>query len=50
MREVERRLRSKGCLKVNLHVASANRRVRDFYTGIGYTQAPLLFMEKWLRT
>ena len=46
--EVERRLRDKGCLKVNLHVESDNADVAMFYERLGYRRHPLLFMEKWL--
>ena len=48
MRELERRLKRKGCRKLNLHVASGNRRVCAFYESIGYRRADLIFMEKWL--
>jgi ribosomal protein S18 acetylase RimI-like enzyme len=48
MREVERRLRAKGCRKVNLHVARDNRAVCAFYAELGYQRADLIFMEKWL--
>lgn len=49
VREVERRLKAKGCRKVNLHVMRENRKVVEFYRRLGYEVAPLLFMEKWLR-
>ncbi|MGP8134619.1 MAG: GNAT family acetyltransferase [Thermoplasmata archaeon] len=49
MRELERRLRAKGCPKVNLHVLRANRGICAFYERIGYERATLVFMGKWLR-
>jgi len=49
MAEVERRLRAKGCQKVNLHVVAANREVCRFYEGLGYERTDLIFMGKWLR-
>lgn len=49
IREVERRLRQKGCDKVNLHVTRTNRAVCAFYEALGYRSYDLIFMEKWLR-
>jgi len=49
MRELERRLRAKGCPKVNLHVMPANAGVRAFYAALGYSERNLLFLEKWVR-
>ncbi|HTP54411.1 MAG TPA: GNAT family acetyltransferase [Thermoplasmata archaeon] len=49
VRELERRLRRKGCPKVNLHVARSNERVGAFYERLGYARSDLLFLEKWLR-
>jgi ribosomal protein S18 acetylase RimI-like enzyme len=49
MRELERRLRAKGCQKVNLHVVRTNRQVCVFYEELGYEHSDLLFMGKWLR-
>ena len=50
MTRVERRLLRKGCAKVNLHIEPENRRVRTFYSGLGYRRRDLLFMEKWIRS
>ncbi len=47
--EVEARLRSRGCVKVNLHVEPDNAAVTGFYDRIGYAQHEILFLEKWLR-
>ncbi len=48
MAEVEARLRSKGCIKVNLHVEPSNRQVVRFYSEIGFQRREMLFLEKWL--
>ena len=48
MRELERRLVSKGCRKVNLHVLRGNAGVCEFYESLGYARAELVFMEKYL--
>jgi ribosomal protein S18 acetylase RimI-like enzyme len=48
MRELERRLRAKGCPKVNLHVVSTNEKVCAFYERIGYSKRDLVYMDKWL--
>lgn len=45
---VETRLRERGCTKVNLLVEPDNHTVTAFYAAAGYTQDPLIFMEKWL--
>jgi ribosomal protein S18 acetylase RimI-like enzyme len=47
--ELEKRLRIKGCPKVNLHVLADNRYVAGFYRRIGYAPQNLLYMSKWLR-
>ncbi len=49
VRQVERRLARKGCLKVNLHVEPANENVCAFYLRQGYARRELIFLEKWLR-
>ena len=49
MRTVERRLRAKGCAKVNLHVRPENGEVCAFYERVGYGRRDMIFMEKWLR-
>lgn len=46
--EVERRLRARGCRKVNLLIEPGNARVQGFYEALGYTRDELIFMEKWL--
>ncbi len=46
--EVERRLRDRGCAKVNLHIEPDNAAVAGFYDRLGYARHELLFMEKWL--
>jgi ribosomal protein S18 acetylase RimI-like enzyme len=46
--EVEARLRTHGCAKINLHVEPDNVEVAGFYDRIGYVRRELVFMEKWL--
>ena len=46
--ELERRLGSKGCLKVNLLIEPENAGVTEFYEHLGYRRDELIFMEKWL--
>ena len=46
--EVEERLKTKGCEKVNLLIDGGNASVQDFYRKIGYSNDDLIFMEKWL--
>jgi ribosomal protein S18 acetylase RimI-like enzyme len=46
--EVERRLRAKGCAKMNLLIEPANVAVQGFYERLGYARDDLIFMEKWL--
>jgi ribosomal protein S18 acetylase RimI-like enzyme len=48
MVELEKRLRLKGCPKVNLHVLAENREVSAFYRRLGYAPQDLLYMSKWL--
>lgn len=48
VQEIERRLRRKGCVKVNLHVEPTNAGVIAFYESIGYRPREMLFLEKWL--
>ncbi len=48
MREVERRLHQKGCIKVNLHILPTNAAVQPFYQRLGYQRDEMIFMEKWL--
>jgi ribosomal protein S18 acetylase RimI-like enzyme len=46
--EVEARLRTHGCARINLHVEPDNVEVAGFYDRIGYVRRELVFMEKWL--
>ena len=46
--EVEARLRTHGCAKINRHVEPDNVEVAGFYDRIGYVRRELVFMEKWL--
>jgi len=48
LNELERRLRARGCVKVNLLVAADNAGVVPFYERLGYRSDELVFMEKWL--
>jgi ribosomal protein S18 acetylase RimI-like enzyme len=48
VQEVERRLREKGCDKVNLLIEPTNAAVQEFYQRLGYQRDELIFMEKWL--
>jgi len=48
MEEVEKRLRSAGCPKINLQVRETNRVVIQFYERIGYTRDPVASMGKRL--
>jgi ribosomal protein S18 acetylase RimI-like enzyme len=46
--EVEKRLKVKGCEKVNLLIDPDNSGVQVFYEQLGYSRDDLIFMEKWL--
>jgi len=46
--QVEARLKTKGCEKVNLLIEPINARVQGFYERLGYSRDDLIFMEKWL--
>ncbi len=46
--EIEKRLKAKGCEKVNLLIEADNSGVQVFYERIGYNRDDLIFMEKWL--
>lgn len=48
MKELEKRLRSIGCEKVNLLIESDNVGVESFYQRLDYRRDELVFMEKWL--
>jgi ribosomal protein S18 acetylase RimI-like enzyme len=47
--ELEKRLKVKGCPKVNLHILAENRDVSGFYRRLGYAPQDLIYMSKWLR-
>jgi ribosomal protein S18 acetylase RimI-like enzyme len=46
--ELERRLRTLGCTKVNLLIEADNAAVTGFYERLGFARDDLVFMEKWL--
>jgi len=46
--ELEKRLKAKGCEKVNLLIEADNIGVQEFYIKSGYNRDDLIFMEKWL--
>ena len=48
MRELERRLRAKGCVKINLLVEPENADVIPFYERLGFHPRSLIFMDKWI--
>jgi ribosomal protein S18 acetylase RimI-like enzyme len=48
MRELEIRLRARGCAKVNLTVARTNARVQGFYERLGFDPNDVIFMQKYL--
>ncbi len=48
LEELEVRLRTKGCIKVNLLIDPVNSGVKSFYERRGYAVDELIFMEKWL--
>jgi hypothetical protein len=41
-------LRARGVPKAQLMIRDTNVGVRDFYTGLGWTEAPRIVMERWL--
>jgi len=47
--ELERRLRRRGCRKINLHLVPPNPRALAFYRRAGYRTRELLFLQKVLR-
>ncbi len=49
MEELEKRLKEKGCEKVNLLVRMDNTKVQGFYERLGFKQDELVFMEKWIK-
>ena len=48
VRELEQRLRAKGCVKINLLIEPANAAVVPFYTRLGFQARSLIFMDKWI--
>ena len=48
VRELEQRLRAKGCVKINLLIEPANAAVVPFYTRLGFQSRSLIFMDKWI--
>lgn len=49
MQELEQRLQNIGVIKVNLHVENCNSSVKGFYRKLGYEEAPVTMMGKYLR-
>ncbi|MGG4492556.1 GNAT family acetyltransferase [Brevibacillus reuszeri] len=48
MQELETRLSTLGCEKINLLIEPSNSRVQAFYGRLGFTADELIFMEKWI--
>ncbi len=48
VRELEQRLRAKGCVKINLLIEPANAAVVPFYTRLGFQSRSMIFMDKWI--
>ena len=48
VRELEQRLRAKGCVKINLLIEPANAAVVPFYTRLDFQSRSLIFMDKWI--
>jgi len=48
MEAVERRIRSKGCPKINLQVRATNKAVLQFYQSLGYTDDHVIGLGKRL--
>lgn len=48
MEEVEKRLKLKGCLKINLTILPNNEDVLAFYSTIGYCEEKVIFLSKRL--
>jgi len=46
MSEVEKRLRARGALKINLLVESDNLKARSFYRSLSYEEMPFVFFTK----
>jgi ribosomal protein S18 acetylase RimI-like enzyme len=48
MRELENRLRARGCSKMNLTVKRSNAQVQGFYERLGFDSRDVIFMQKCL--
>ncbi len=48
MRELENRLRARGCVKINLTVTRANAQVQGFYERLGFDPRDSILMQKYL--
>ncbi len=48
VRELERRLLAKGCVKINLLVEPGNAGVVPFYERLGFHPRSMIFMDKWI--
>jgi ribosomal protein S18 acetylase RimI-like enzyme len=48
VRELERRLRAIGCVKINLLIEPENAAVVPFYERLDFRSRSLIFMEKWI--
>ncbi len=49
MEAVERRIKEKGCPRINLQVRSSNNDVIEFYQAIGYTDDNVVGLGKRLK-
>ena len=48
MKEVEQRIRTKGCSKINLQVRTTNKAVIEFYQSLGYSDDHVIGLGKRL--
>jgi ribosomal protein S18 acetylase RimI-like enzyme len=48
MRELENRLRARGCVKISLTVARTNAQVQGFYEQLGFNSRDVIVMQKCL--
>ena len=48
MEDVERRIKQRGCPKINLEVRESNKVVIDFYLSLGYTDNKIIGLGKRL--
>ena len=49
MEAVERRIKERGCPRINLQVRSANKKVIEFYQTLGYTDDNIIGLGKRLK-